>query len=362
MLQHLKKLLWTQAPAASTPSQRILINAYCTNADVPDLPVPHHLNARRSLSDPALAGHLDGFMGYVRSRGDGAMTATRYHVLRHIERTQQHLSFEIDEGALDDVAHWAEGANAMLFLPDGHVRDARGRILVSAQDGAADPAAVVPYPADAWARQARTTASLATQGYAVPADLPPVIAASEVQLRAPRAVAARALALMLVALKAECAATGASLTPAEIARELPLSSAYLTPAERTFVDTEQPAQNASRQFSWRYESMFLLEWALGWIDTLPFPNAMCDVTLAARIILHGDQAALLRNAALRPVNEILDALDLHYRLHWLVRQAQADGAPAPDGVAASVVLERHHALNWLVRFEGSDWDEVDTPT
>ena len=26
------------------------------------------------------------------------------------------------------------------------------------------------------------------------------------------------------------------------------------------------------------------------------------------------------------------------------------------------ITDRDHALNWLVRFEGNDWDDVDTPT
>jgi len=63
----------------------------------------------------------------------------------------------------------------------------------------------------------------------------------------------------------------------------------------------------------------------------------------------------------RPAGEILDALDLHYRLHWAVRQARLDKRE-PAGLDGGVILERHHALNWLVRFEESDWDDVDTPT
>jgi hypothetical protein len=30
--------------------------------------------------------------------------------------------------------------------------------------------------------------------------------------------------------------------------------------------------------------------------------------------------------------------------------------------AFAVVQERHVALNWLIRFEGAEWDQVDTPT
>src|SRR2546429_7106135 len=60
----------------------------------------------------------------------------------------------------------------------------------------------------------------------------------------------------------------------------------------------------------------------------------------------------LHAARMRPDSEILDALDQHYRLHWIVRQAQVQQQPAPAGLNADVLMERHHALNWLVLFEG----------
>ena len=65
---------------------------------------------------------------------------------------------------------------------------------------------------------------------------------------------------------------------------------------------------------------------------------------------------------LRPLPELLDALDSVYRRHWLVRQARLDDQPAPIGLHPSVVYERHYALNWLLRFDEQDWDEVGTPT
>ena len=68
------------------------------------------------------------------------------------------------------------------------------------------------------------------------------------------------------------------------------------------------------------------------------------------------------DAVLRPASDILDALDLHYRLHWAVRQARLDNKPVPGGIEGGVVYERHYALNWLVRFEDAEWDAVETPT
>lgn len=69
-----------------------------------------------------------------------------------------------------------------------------------------------------------------------------------------------------------------------------------------------------------------------------------------------------QEAYLRPASEILDALDLHYRLHWLVRQARIEEKVIPAELNEGVILERHYSLNWLIRFEDSNWDDVDMPT
>ena len=65
---------------------------------------------------------------------------------------------------------------------------------------------------------------------------------------------------------------------------------------------------------------------------------------------------------MRPASEILDALDLHYRLHWATTSARTKGEPAPAGLEPGVVFERHYALNWLTCFQDAEWDDVDTPT
>src|SRR5687767_13479382 len=69
-----------------------LINAYSTFRRTPTLDFPHELNNRRDRSDPELAEHLQGFMGYILQNGREEMTQQKYHLLRHIERVQNHLS------------------------------------------------------------------------------------------------------------------------------------------------------------------------------------------------------------------------------------------------------------------------------
>jgi hypothetical protein len=341
----------------------VLVNAYSTLWDplAPDF--AHTLVGRRDLSDPELAAHLSGFVGYVLGRGDGQMTRTRYHLMRHIQRVQQQFSLRIAPDRLDAFAGWALRANAIAFLPDGSVRDPQGRILQAADGAEPDAQAALPYPPQAWQRKERSQQALAARGFSPSPSLPPLISEPELRLRTPEEIAARAFALLAVAVRAESMASGEPLASETLLQRLPPARAALTPRERAFLADEAPAPATVAQFGWRYEALYLLEWALGLVEALPFPDAICDVSLASRTLLEaGDLQGALRAARMRRTSEILDALDLHYRLHWIARQAQVGEQPAPAGLDRGVVLERHHALNWLVRFEGSDWDEVDTPT
>ena len=106
----------------------------------------------------------------------------------------------------------------------------------------------------------------------------------------------------------------------------------------------------------------MLQWVLGMQDTLPFSDAICDVAAISRTVIERGTDGLRKQLAMRPAGEILDALDLHYRLHWASRQALLKKTPVPAELNDGVLQERHRALNWLACFEDRDWDDVDTPT
>lgn len=340
----------------------VLINAYCTHRSPPPLDFPHQLNSRRDTSDPELADHLNGFIGYIMQNGDREMTQSLYHVYRHIQRVQHHLSFDVEEEALDAFSAWAWKANAIVFLPDGSVRDPSGKTLVSVDDGSCDDEACVPYPQDAIDRKRKHDELLRQHGIPVYEHLPPVVGECELQLRTPAEVARRALALFAVALRAESLASNNAIPPAEIRARIPLAFESLSPVEAEFMQTEVPEQQAIIDHAWRYECLFVLQWALGHFDKLHFPAKICDVPAVARDILDREGTELIRQAQLRPARKILNALDLHFRLHWAARNAQQQAAPPPNDLDMGVIQERRHALNWLTHFEDADWDDVDCPT
>jgi hypothetical protein len=336
--------------------ETVLFNAYCTRAEIAQPAFAHKLHARRDLSDPELLEHLGGFCGYVQSRGDGAMSMTKYHVILHVQRVQQHLSISVGVEDIAALQAWAEAANAVLFTHDGHVTDPQGRTLVDAATGSADPAARLPYPEAALKRKAATEAALAARGITVPATLPPLVCEDELTLRPRDEVIERARGLLLVALRAESVASGEAMPVDTLLSKMPLADDALSPKEQAFLQQEAPANQECAQFIWRYEALLVLEWALGLVDELAYPAVPAEAAdIVAKLIE-------MRGPQLRSSSDILDALDLHYRLHWHVRQTRLKTKGEVKGVDADVIMERHHTLNWLVRFQHAPWDEVDTPT
>ncbi|MEN4902942.1 DUF4272 domain-containing protein [Luteimonas sp. TWI1437] len=338
----------------------LTLDAYATLRDPPPLDVPHVHHARWGRNDPALAAHLQTRIANVMHVAREQMTAQRYHTFRHLQRTHWHYRVEITRDALPAFQQWAEDANAIYADADGDVHAPNGQRLVG--HAGADPDAEVPYPADARHRRARTLEALAARSLRVPASLPPVVGEGEVVLRSPDEMAGRMLALMAVAIRGETLNEGDPLPLADIRARLAAGWPALSPKEAAFLHDEAPTRQQTIDAVWRYEALAVLQWALGLSEALPFPDRICDVPECAQRALAWADGTLPALPTPRPAAEILDALDLHLRLHWLVRQAQLDAQAPAGGLIGGVVIERHHALNWLVRFEDADWDDVDTPT
>ena len=360
----LQRLLGKGDAPAATTREPVLVNAYATLAALPPIALPHRLLGARDRSDPALAEHLQGFVGYVMSLGDGQMTATRYYVWRHLQRVRHHVSFEVDDADLAHIEPWAQAANALLFLPDGSIRAPDGAVVIDAA-GEGDPQAALPHPADAVARRARTRVLLAAAPQQPPAGMAPALGEGELVLRGPGEVLARALGLLYVAARAHARATGLPAIPAGQEEHNPIGAVALTPQEQAFVTDEGTDADAAAALTWRYEAANTLLWALGLADaSIDDSAAMADVDR-----LWASVAPLARRpdgqaVRLRPAGEILDALDRTWLEHWIVRQARQKEV-APGALNGDVVMERHLALNWLTNFQndpGIAWDDTDTPT
>ncbi len=155
---------------------------------------------------------------------------------------------------------------------------------------------------------------------------------------------------------------------------------FVSPAERSFLLSEAPAQEQRNGATWRAEALFPLLWSLGLIPELPSPQQICDVQIIQRVLppLFEPVAEFISSARLRSGSEIHAANEKIYQIHWRIRNARLRGQPTSPGQLprmphedcdppaesydAGVVMERHHALNWLIGYCGQDWDDITTDT
>ena len=208
-------------------------------------------------------------------------------------------------------------------------------------------------------RKRRSEAILQIEGVPFIAHLPVIEDEETTQIRPLEEVAWRAMALNVVAVRGEGLEQGRVL---EIIEQYNLEPA-LTPKEREFILNDEPSEHDRVQFVWRYECYWVLLWALSYVEELGRPDQICDVPRAVRVMVDRTAEEFIRGGKLRGASEILDATDLIYRYGWACVDARLMGRPAPAGLDAGVVMERHHALNWLVGYaDNAEWDEVSTDT
>jgi hypothetical protein len=215
-----------------------------------------------------------------------------------------------------------------------------------------------PIEAKALARKARSEEILRAEGVPILDFLPVIETEDEVTIPDTMAIAQRALALGLVALKGEGLSQETTL---KILADFKIDS-HLSPAETAFILNPTPTEHDSIQFVWRYEAYWVLLWALGFVETLERPDTTCDCAVAVSFMRDLGPDGFRENAKLRPASELFDAADLIYRYHWAVRNAWLQKEPPPAGLEPGVVQERHYALNWLTGDADEPWDDVDTST
>jgi len=369
VLDRLKKVFASRTPAAPTAPPRVAtsaapaagpaldVNVYATCVHLPPTGFPHRLEGARNRLDPDLAEHLLGFAEYVAGR-DGESTPARHEVLGHIRRTRWHTNLLVEPGHAEAFTHWATQANAILFLGDGSVRDPQGRLLL-ARDGSGDPAALVPVLEEARSRRARTDATLGALGIELAPARAPGASALELQLCAPADVVHRALALLLVSERTQALCLGAPMPVEALQRRLPAGRRHLTPRELGFVANGAPSEDEIAHHAHAHEALAVLAWALMRAEDAPsLPALPRDAARITGIVLRlaADNRAPRQ---LRPVDEILDALDLHVRASDALRAAGAASREPPPELHADVVRARLRALEWLVRADDPRWDDRD---
>lgn len=207
-------------------------------------------------------------------------------------------------------------------------------------------------------RKQRSEAILKAEGVPINQWLPVIETEKESKRRSVEEVAWRALALLVVASKAE------GLEQAGVLKMVALYNLekHFSPKELAFIRNPASSDNDRAQFSWRFEAAWTLFWALGYVEKLEKPTVICEGATALKFVRNRNPAQFAENAKLRPQSEILDQADLVYRYDWAVDDARMNGREAPARLDPGVTVERHAALNWLIGYENQDWDDITTDT
>jgi hypothetical protein len=180
----------------------------------------------------------------------------------------------------------------------------------------------------------------------------------KVTIRTQDEVVSRALALYYIGLKSE----GLEQQYLDKLDKDFNITAKLTAKEKAYSTARQPTEQQKIDANWRYESLHVMLWVLGFIDSLSYPDQMCNVANDVKIIHGLTEQQFRQKAKLRTKKEILDQADLILRLDWACVSARVKKEPAPGNLDKGVVFERHHSLNWLINYMNQDWDNVTTDT
>ena len=207
-------------------------------------------------------------------------------------------------------------------------------------------------------RKNRSESILRLQKVSINRNLPYIEDSSEALVRKVDEVALRAMALLIVAVKAE----GLEQEIVDkLVKNYQLENVF-SPNEKIFIANPESSQHDKTQFIWRYEAAWVLLWALGYVEELNPPTEICDVPASVSFLQQRSREQFISDSKLRPITDILDQNDLIYRYHWAVVDARVNGLKIPTEIDTSVVLERHYVLNWLIGYMDQEWDDISTDT
>jgi hypothetical protein len=206
-------------------------------------------------------------------------------------------------------------------------------------------------------RKARTEAFLRLKGIPINPHLPMTEDSSTSLLRDKQTIIERMYCLTILAARGE----GVPLERLDtFIQDYAIDG--LTDEEKKLYSKAEPSDKDKAVMTWRYESLNVLQWALGFVDTLIYPSEICDVPALVGNVIERSRADLEQAAVVRDEEEILDELDKIYRMHWACVEARLQQQPPAGDLNPSIVYERHYALNWLTTYLDRDWDDVSTDT
>ncbi len=206
-------------------------------------------------------------------------------------------------------------------------------------------------------RKAKSEEFLERNKIKINKNLPCVASSKKVKIRSLDDVIDRAFALLIIAVKGE------GIEQEHLDRTVKDKRIHsFSPKEKEVYETANLSDQEKAYATWRYESLYTLLWALGKFDELKYPGDICNVSEVVDRIFKPEREIFENTVQLRSKEELLDELDVTYRMNWACVNARVKGEEISGNLNPSVIYERHYALNWLTTYMNQDWDDVQTNT
>lgn len=130
----------------------------------------------------------------------------------------------------------------------------------------------------------------------------------------------------------------------------------LSPDERAFIfNGESHPQMLMDQI----EGMWVLAWAISIVDSMDFRKTCDDqfVFMLPNLKVMEDPAAFYGRATTRSLDDLVQACDLAFGLHWALREAElTNKSPEPRWPTEALVVNRRRAIEWILHEE--PWHEI----
>jgi len=206
-------------------------------------------------------------------------------------------------------------------------------------------------------RKSRSENSLNERSVKINTNLPCTPSSEDAKMRKLEEVIHRAYALLIIAVKGE------GIEQEHLERTVQEKSINgFSPGELQVYQATSLNDQERANAAWRYESLYVILWALNKMENLKYPDEICDVQAVVASIFKPSRTDFEASATMRSKTEILDELDKTFRMHWACVDARLKEQTPSGNLNPSVIYERHYALNWLTGYMNQDWDNVQTNT
>lgn len=323
---------------------------------------------------PGMMGYYDGIP--FEDENLKGLVLTQISVLNTMIAIE--VEKDINEDQMQLFTNLLARIGGIGFLPNGTLLDQEGLIIVY-PDGKSGPADFRPRGCvrkimgyevtseEGEQRKDKTIIYLNENSIPFLNSLPQLPPLAQCQFRTQEDIARRAVALLIVIQYACDVVQGGDIRESKdffmnMLQRYDVDE-YLTDNEIDFLRTEEPSRQDAVDISWQYEAYWVLIWALGFVDTLDFPDHVCDCNYAIKVVSSYESFEhFYSKTAMRNKEEILDEADKIYRLHWACVNSRIQGQEAPADMIESIVMERRRGLFWMIGHLDEGWDHISMDT